>query len=292
MEGFKLFNHFELPSHNSTCNGPRNDLTQENYSIEDTDFIVADMKQTIQGLVYALLGNDIECKWSFDYFPFTHPSYELEVFYNDKWVELLGCGVIENKILENNGVTNKKGWACGIGIERLAMLMFKIDDIRMLWTKDINYINSYANLIKNLYDNMDNGVIDRDSNVINSSMKNQKNEYVNIHKIDISKVKQLNMPKYNKSVQAINYNLSFFKINPESPKPNDVFDLIRDVAGELVESVDLKNIFVHPKKKMESNTYEIIFRPASGKITKEDVNKITSEIRDRMVGEFSIEGRW
>lgn len=64
-------------------------------------------------------------RWVETYFPFTHPSFELEVFYEDRWLELLGCGVLEQKILENSGASDKVGFAFGLGLERLAMVLLE-----------------------------------------------------------------------------------------------------------------------------------------------------------------------
>ena len=73
-------------------------------------------------------------RWNDDYFPFTSPSFELEIFFNGEWLEVLGCGVIQTKIIENAGL-KQPGWAFGLGLERLAMVLFEIPDIRLFWSK-------------------------------------------------------------------------------------------------------------------------------------------------------------
>jgi hypothetical protein len=67
----------------------------------------------IAGLVFELFG-DVECRWVETYFPFTHPSWELEIYFQDEWLEVLGCGVIEQEILENADQDDKLGWAFGV----------------------------------------------------------------------------------------------------------------------------------------------------------------------------------
>lgn len=78
-----------------------------------------------------------------DYFPFTNPSYEIEVLYNSKWLEILGCGIIQPTILENSKRIGYKGIAWGMGLERLAMILFDIPDIRYFWMDDPKFLEQF-----------------------------------------------------------------------------------------------------------------------------------------------------
>jgi len=78
------------------------------------------------------------------YFPFTTPSFELEIKFNDKWLEVLGCGVIHQQILQNCEI-DKTGWAFGIGLERWAMILCDIPDIRLFWTEDERFHRQFEN---------------------------------------------------------------------------------------------------------------------------------------------------
>ena len=75
-------------------------------------------------------------RWVEAYFPFTEPSLELEVYYNNDWLEILGCGVIHDRVMVNANKDIKKevGWAFGLGLERWAMALFDIKDIRLFWS--------------------------------------------------------------------------------------------------------------------------------------------------------------
>ena len=76
------------------------------------------------GLARTLFG-DVEMKWSADYFPFTEPSFELEINYNGRWLEVLGCGVIHDQVMRNGDrKDDEHGWAFGLGLERLAMVLY------------------------------------------------------------------------------------------------------------------------------------------------------------------------
>ena len=80
---------------------------------------------------------DLEMRWVEAYFPFTEPSIELEIFYNNEWLEVLGSGVIHDRVMVNAGknIEQEVGWAFGLGLERWAMKLFDIQDIRLFWRR-------------------------------------------------------------------------------------------------------------------------------------------------------------
>ena len=86
---------------------------------------------------------DIKCRWVEEYFPFTHPSWELEVLYNNEWMEVLGCGIMRQEILDKSGANGRIGWAFGLGLERLAMCLYNIPDIRLFWSNDTGFLNQF-----------------------------------------------------------------------------------------------------------------------------------------------------
>ena len=103
-----------------------------------------DLKEVLGNLAKHIFG-DVEMRWNTDYFPFTDPSLELEIMYNNEWMEILGCGVIFDGVMKNanRDVTKECGWAFGLGLERWAMKLFEIDDIRLFWSKDPRFINQF-----------------------------------------------------------------------------------------------------------------------------------------------------
>uniref|UniRef100_A0A914YNI4 Phenylalanyl-tRNA synthetase domain-containing protein n=1 Tax=Panagrolaimus superbus TaxID=310955 RepID=A0A914YNI4_9BILA len=103
-------------------NGERNETKQAEHSGDTVKVLELTLKSTLEDLCRALFGENAKMRWVDAYFPFTHPSYELEVFYNDKWLEVLGCGIMEQQLLESAGAGDKVGWAFGLGLERLAMM--------------------------------------------------------------------------------------------------------------------------------------------------------------------------
>lgn len=142
----KVFSRDQLSVDPFVANGMRSKEYQENHNKEAVNFVMSDLKTSIEVYIKKLLGHDLKLRWVEAYFPFTHPSVELEIFVDDKWMEILGAGVIENKLLVNHGVQDCIGWALGIGIERLAMIKYKIPDIRLFWTRDTGFSSQFQNL--------------------------------------------------------------------------------------------------------------------------------------------------
>lgn len=126
MEGFRVFSSEEW----------------EAAGVDSTTLASTNLKATLEGLAKHLFGN-VEMRWVDTYFPFTDPSYELEIFFQGEWLEVLGCGVTEQKILENCGVGEKRAWAFGLGLERLAMVLFDIPDIRLFWSNDKRFTSQF-----------------------------------------------------------------------------------------------------------------------------------------------------
>lgn len=111
--------------------------------IEDGKDEEKEFLKVLDGLINHLFPG-CEYRVNEDYFPFTNPSLEIEVKFNGEWLEIMGGGIVQNQILEQNGIFNKKAWAFGLGLERLAMILFKIPDIRYFWTEDERFINQFS----------------------------------------------------------------------------------------------------------------------------------------------------
>ena len=127
MEGFRVFTPREWEAAGAS---------------DGTAFAAADLKTTLEGLARRLFG-EVEMRWVDCYFPFTEPSYELEILFQGKWMEVLGCGVTEQAILRNNGRDGTVAWAFGLGLERLAMVLFDIPDIRLFWSNDPRFTSQF-----------------------------------------------------------------------------------------------------------------------------------------------------
>lgn len=119
----------------------------EGVTIYDHQMSDHEMKTIIMtelGMLMTALFPGREYRWEDSYFPFTDMSGEIEVDLDGKWVEVLGCGRIKEKILQDCGLENCSGWAFGLGLERLAMILFKIPDIRYFWTEDQRFHSQFG----------------------------------------------------------------------------------------------------------------------------------------------------
>jgi phenylalanyl-tRNA synthetase alpha chain len=110
--------------------------------VEEGQDAKEELLKILDGLV-AHLFPGCEYRINDDYFPFTDPSIEVEVKFQGKWLEILGGGVIQKQILDNCGLEGSTGWAFGLGLERLAMILFKITDIRYFWTNDLRFLKQF-----------------------------------------------------------------------------------------------------------------------------------------------------
>ncbi|XP_060073826.1 phenylalanine--tRNA ligase, mitochondrial-like [Ylistrum balloti] len=150
VEGVRLYTKYELfdkSVDNDRLNlfedGHRLPTKQESHTHESSITLEHDLKKTLENLTLHLFGKDIEIKWVDAYFPFTHPSWELEIKFRGEWMEVLGCGVIEQKIMHTAGAADKVGWAFGLGLERLAMKLYEIPDIRLFWSEDSGFLSQF-----------------------------------------------------------------------------------------------------------------------------------------------------
>lgn len=97
-----------------------------------------------QGLTMAYLDEPLKVRWVEAYFPWTSPSWEIEVWWKNEWLECCGCGIVQQQVLLNSGIGEDKiSWAFGIGLDRIAMLLFNIPDIRLFWSLDERFHNQF-----------------------------------------------------------------------------------------------------------------------------------------------------
>ncbi len=121
----------------------------------------ADLKQTLYYFVQEMFGDKIEIRFRPSFFPFTEPSAEMDitclicegkgcpVCKHSGWVEILGCGMVHPNVLDNCKIDSKvyTGFAFGMGIERIAMLKFRVNDLRLFFENDMRFLSQFKSVI-------------------------------------------------------------------------------------------------------------------------------------------------
>ena len=112
----------------------------------DVNVNFANLKDLIHQLLHNLFGNNVEIRFRPSYFPFTEPSAEVDILSNSgKWLEILGCGIVNPIVLENCKIDSKKysGLAFGLGVERIAMLKYGVNDIREFYKSNLDFLSQF-----------------------------------------------------------------------------------------------------------------------------------------------------
>lgn len=111
----------------------------------------ADLKSTIEEFLRVFFERELEVRFRPSYFPFTEPSAEVDIEWGRnadgsiKWLEVMGCGMVHPKVFEASGIDPEKysGFAFGLGVERLAMLRYGVNDLRMFFENDLRFLQQF-----------------------------------------------------------------------------------------------------------------------------------------------------
>mgnify|MGYP006105136493 CR=1 FL=1 len=108
----------------------------------------AQLKGSLEYFVKQMFGPKRKTRFRPSYFPFTEPSAEVDIWDDERkqWMEILGCGMVDPAVIENVGYDSKKwnGYAFGMGVERIAMLKYKINDIRLFYNGDVRFMEQFS----------------------------------------------------------------------------------------------------------------------------------------------------
>ncbi|KAI9776206.1 MAG: hypothetical protein M1839_000527 [Geoglossum umbratile] len=277
----------KLPSHNLAVEDPnptthpeRNPLQIPYHKQEEVEAIAAHLKRSLEGVVVEIFSKareaaiaarqgqaldpegPLKVRWVEAYFPFTSPSWELEVFWQGDWLEILGCGVIKQDILIKSGVRNRLGWAFGLGLERIAMLLFSIPDIRLFWSHDFRFLSQFSACTPT------------------------------------SITRFTPFSKHPSCYKDVSFWLPSSTTNSAgglaqgaTVHENDIMEVVRDVAGDLVEDVRLVDEFVHPSTGRKSLCYRINYRSLERTLTNREIDGLQVKVRDMLVGKLGVELR-
>ena len=265
MEGVRLFNRHELFS---GCEKPEQlglferepSLAVETcdkqavHTMDSVKLTELSLKQTLTELVGELFGPETQMRWTPDYFPFTHPSYQLEVEYGGEWLEVLGSGVMQQAILDGSGAGDKIGWAFGLGLDRLAMLLFAIPDIRLFWSTDPRFLEQF-------------------------------------HSVTLDPATNISFKPFSKYPSCYKDVAFWLPENAGDYVENDFFELVRSIGGDLVEKVELMDRFCHPVSSRVSHMYRIVYCSMERTLTNEEVNDLQDTLREGVSSKLGLELR-
>jgi len=242
---------------------------------KDKEIINQDtLKEVLANTIKALFGENIKFRFNVDQFPYTTDSLEVEVEYEWKRMEITGAWVVHPTVLSKLGIDPDKynGWAFGFGIERLAMAVKHVPDIRIFWSEDQRITSQWWNL--NPYKEVSNfPPVFKDISFLTSKDKFIKDE--------------------EKSIKE-------WSIELERESEADLFEIswiIRDISGEawdLIEEVKLIDIFVNDAKfgsDKKSICIRITFRSLERTLTNEEINVVYLKIRDKLQKNLGFELR-
>lgn len=117
----------------------------------DDNISFADLKGILHNFLNVFFERDLQVRFRPSYFPFTEPSIEVDIGYQgedgeQKWLEVLGCGMVHPKVFEHSGIDTEKytGFAFGMGVERLSMLRYGVKDLRMFFENDLRFLAQFS----------------------------------------------------------------------------------------------------------------------------------------------------
>jgi len=227
---------------------PENPI-QDRHAPEAAQPVIAHLKHSLNSMVRTLFKDEpnLQVRWIDAYFPFTSPSWEMEIFYQGEWLEICGCGIVRQDLMDAAGLHNKIGWAFGCGLERLSMVLFDIPDIRLFWSEDERFLSQFASG-------------------------------------DIVKFKPFS--KYPPCLKDISFWL------PEGEwNENNFCEIVRGVAGDIVETVKKIDDFTHPKTQKRSLCYRITYRSMDRNVTNEEINAIQDKVRSTVEDDLLVQLR-
>lgn len=298
-----------------TVHATENPLQAEHHSLEEVEAIAAHLKRTLEGVVLEIFSrareaaisssssstpptsseDPLKVRWVPAYFPFTSPSWELEVFWEGEWLELLGCGVIKQDLLIHAGVPSKVGWAFGIGLERIAMLLFSIPDIRLFWSTDERFLGQFSGLSSSLFPSP--SPSSSSPSPISSSESTPKlSRYVSFSKHpECYKDVSFWLPATNDSGASSSSSSASFGPGGGPGQNafhiNDLMELVRSVATDNVEDVRLVDEYSHPQTGRKSLCYRVNYRRLDRTLTNREANSIHMRVKERLVEELGVELR-
>ncbi len=218
-------------------------------STAEREYAVDDLGAILVEIAHSVFGSHVQWKIESDTFPFTDPSIQLHIYWNDQWLEIVGAGLVNKNVLTLLGINPQEynGWAFGFGLDRIAMIKMNIPDIRILWSTDDRIRKQFKGLDSNYTAVSKYPSTDRDISMI------------------VSKV--------------ISLNLLYETMRDCGYREHE----------DLIEEVRLIDTFENEKKFGKgtiSYTFRITYRSHIRTLTTDEINSVQESLRLRVVEEF------
>ncbi|KAF2636472.1 phenylalanyl-tRNA synthetase mitochondrial precursor [Massarina eburnea CBS 473.64] len=306
----------KIPKHNIDVQDPDTPFhasrnpKQDPHSVEEVSAIAAHLKRSLEDVVVAIFAaaktastspsispdqptpdddEPLKMRWVEAYFPFTSPSWELEVFWQGDWLEILGCGIVQQAILNNASVPDRLGWAFGLGLERIAMLLYGIPDIRLFWSTDARFLTQFDATapIKRFVPFSKYPACFKDVSFwVRSTPASSAAGGAGIPPPQVSSPASGTATTPADAAAAAAGTLTGHDFHE-----NDVMEIAREVGGDLVEDVRLVDEFTHPKTGRRSMCYRINYRSLERTLTNEETNELHERLRCDLVDKLGVELR-
>ncbi|KER24646.1 hypothetical protein T265_14369, partial [Opisthorchis viverrini] len=255
---------------------------QPRHTNETAKRLEFELKTVLQALAKSLFGPEIQMRWVEAYFPFTHPSWELEVKTRvgyredgvEEWTELLGCGLMRQELLDRAGISNKVGYAFGLGLERWAMQLYHIPDIRLFWTEDTGFLHQF------------------ETDDIFAQLTYKPVSVFPQCVLDLSFWLNGGHPPATKpKVPSESKDSSTNEDDALKAFEHDFYDLVRNVAGDLIEQVRLIDRFTDAKTGRTSHCYRLVYRDQHRTLTLDEVRPLHERIAQEATSRLGVQVR-
>ncbi|PVI06819.1 phenylalanyl-tRNA synthetase mitochondrial precursor [Periconia macrospinosa] len=340
-----------IPKHNIQVEDPDTPFhasrnpKQDPHSVEEVAAVATHLKRSLEDVVVTIFDaarqassssdpsspsaaadeEPLKMRWVEAYFPFTSPSWELEVFWQGDWLEVLGSGVVQQAILNSADVPDRLGWAFGLGLERIAMLLYGIPDIRLFWSTDARFLSQFdADApLKRFVPFSKYPACFKDVSFwlpappspssSNSAAGGAGTLPPSSSSSSPSAPRAPSAPPSTTAAAAAPGSPA--PASPSSPPPpspsssptapaiasapltgqafheNDVMEIARDVCGDVVEDVRLVDEFVHPKSRRRSLCYRVNYRSLERTLTNDETNALHQRLEQQLVEKLGVEIR-
>jgi len=146
---FKVFSHGKVFRNEATDATHEAEFYQLEGLVLGDDISIEDIKNTLITLFKRFMGEDLEFRFRASFFPFVKPGFEVDIYFNNRWLEVCGGGMVHTKVLKNGlgeqyeSNKNITGFAFGIGLDRLVMAKYGIKDLRDMYSSDIRFSSQF-----------------------------------------------------------------------------------------------------------------------------------------------------